>query len=146
VNTPWSAPKMDRGEIVFAIVTLLFACLWLAACGGQNLCRNSIVTALVSPDGERKAVMFQRDCGATTGFSTHVSVLKVGEFPKGGGNAFVSDGDHGQAREGSWGGPWARMRWLGPARLEVERASNSRVFVQKTRVAEVEITYRTLDR
>jgi hypothetical protein len=42
-----------------------------------------------SPDGRRDAVMFQRDCGATTGFSTQISILDTGGQPAGSGNGSV---------------------------------------------------------
>ena len=43
------------------------------------MCGNDIYSETLSPDGELKAVIFQRDCGATTGFSTQVSILDTDE-------------------------------------------------------------------
>jgi hypothetical protein len=45
---------------------------------GENwefMCGNYVVAEKISPDGRRKVVVFQRDCGATTGFSTQVSLF-----------------------------------------------------------------------
>ncbi|MGB8932800.1 MAG: hypothetical protein WCC48_16265 [Anaeromyxobacteraceae bacterium] len=45
-----------------------------------------------SPSGEFRAVVFDRGCGATTGFSTQVSLLRHGErLSNTGGNALVVD-------------------------------------------------------
>ena len=42
---------------------------------GKAMCGNEIFQEASSPDNSYKAVVFQRDCGATTGFSTQVSIL-----------------------------------------------------------------------
>jgi hypothetical protein len=42
------------------------------------MCGNSIQLRVPSPDGEYEAVQFTRDCGATTGYSTQVSVVRKG--------------------------------------------------------------------
>ncbi len=96
---------------------------------------------MASPDGKREAVLFQRDCGATTGFSTQISILEVGDTPLGGGNAFRADDDHGAAKAGTWGGSWAEMRWLASDRLLVRYATNSRIFEQDELVSGVSVSY-----
>lgn len=85
--------------------------------------------------------MFQRDCGATTGFSTQVSVLKAGEELFGSGNTFVADTDYGAATASDWGGPWAEIEWVTSNRLRVRYAVNSRIFEQDKRVSGVKISY-----
>ena len=42
------------------------------ACG---FCGSSPVQLVQSPDNQHAVAVYARDCGATTGFSTHVSVL-----------------------------------------------------------------------
>ena len=60
-----------------------------AAC---SLCGNDISQTVPSPAGGLKAVVFDRDCGATTGFSTQVSILYATEsLPNDGGNTLVLD-------------------------------------------------------
>src|SRR5947208_16689490 len=69
-------------------------------------------TAPQPADGALDAVLFQRDCGATTGFSTQVSVVSLGQqSPDEPASAFVADCDHGAAPSASWGGPPAAMAW-----------------------------------
>ena len=117
-----------------------FAALMICL-GCSNACQNTVVSRSPSPDGTRVAVLFQRDCGATTGFSTQISILDANDKPSGGGNAFVADDDHGAARVGDWEGSWAEMKWLSPERLRIRYATKSRVFKQKGSVSGVSISY-----
>lgn len=84
------AMSLTRLLTVFAMATLLGGC-------NDFLCGNEVIRRLDAPDGKHSAVLFQRDCGATTGFSTQISILDVGEDPSGGGNAFIADGGRGAA-------------------------------------------------
>lgn len=114
-------------------------CLMLGAC--SDSCSNEVVESVTSPDGAREAVMFQRDCGATTGFSTQVSIIERGEPLSGSGNVFRADDDHGAARTGPWGGSWAEMEWLASDRLLIRYATNSRLFEKDESVSGVAISY-----
>ena len=68
--------------------TLALASL-LAGCG--SVCENVPSQTVTSPSGALKAVVFSRNCGATTGFNTQVSVLRANEaLVDGGGNTFIS--------------------------------------------------------
>jgi hypothetical protein len=109
-------------------------------------CANSIISRADAPDGLHSAVMFQRDCGATTGFSTQISVLKPEQEPSDGGNAFIADADHGAAATGEWGGPWAEIRWLDNTTLLIRFASGSRIFEQSKQVSGVRINYQAVGR
>ena len=90
----------------------------------------------------REAVLFQRDCGATTGFTTQISVIEAGKPVSGAGNAFVADDDHGKAQVGNWGGPWEEASWLAADRLLIRYAPESRIFQQAYRMNGAAITYR----
>jgi len=113
-----------RISAALALATPLAACL-----DGAGLCENEIVSRIDAPGGRRTAVLFQRACGATTGFTTQISILGPGEVPTGKGNVFIADDDHGAAAVGDWGGPWAGMAWLGPnpfaSGMRPDRASSS---------------------
>ncbi len=113
----------------------------LALTGCADTCANEIVSRLPSPDSNWDAVIFQRDCGATTGFSTQISVLPSGAQPIDSGNAFRADDDHGAARTGAWGGPWAEAKWLSSNKLLVRYAAKSRLFAQNQNVSDVAISY-----
>jgi hypothetical protein len=56
-------------------------------------CSNTLSAVTQNPKGPSFAVLFTRDCGATTGWATHVSVVprpSVGHATTG--NVFVADG------------------------------------------------------
>jgi hypothetical protein len=59
-----------------------------------DLCANEIHQEIYSPERTVKAVIFQRDCGATTGFSTHVSIVPAEEVlgNDGAGNLYIANG------------------------------------------------------
>ena len=53
-------------------------------------CGNRSVDETVSPSGEWSAVLFVRDCGATTGLSLQMSVIREGDdLPNESGNLLV---------------------------------------------------------
>jgi hypothetical protein len=114
----------------------------LGGCG--DVCRNAVAVRARSPDGARDAVIFQRDCGATTAFSTQISVLDRDGQPKDGGTVFSADGDHGAARAGPWGGPCAEARWLAADHLLIRYAAGSRIFHQVDRSGAVRVTYEAI--
>jgi hypothetical protein len=103
-------------------------------------CANRAVSEAVSPDGRRHAVVFRRDCGATTGVSTQVSVLPVGRSPLGEGNVFVAEGEHGRAPEAG-GGPTVRVRWLDRRTLEVRYGGRVRVLRREARHDDTDVRF-----
>lgn len=103
--------------------------------GCSDTCQNRTVPRAEAPSGSLKAVLFQRDCGATTGFSSQVSVTDADDVPTGGGNVFVADTDQGTASATTWGGPWVEMRWLSPGNLLIRYDARARVFTQNESVA-----------
>lgn len=127
------------------VAAVLSLCVVLSGCRA-DACGNQIVSEVVAPDGETRAVLFQRDCGATTGFSTQISVMTRGEQPLGSGNAFVADDDHGAAAAASWGGPWAEMLWASPTRLVIRYDEMARVFASPTRVGNVRVSFEKVAR
>ena len=125
---------------VIAVTGLLF----VAGCSSD--CSNTPVTSSEAPDGLHTAIIFLRECGATTDFSTQISVLMAGQEPAGAGNAFIADADHGAAATGGWGGPWAEIVWVESDHLMVRYAANTRIFEQKNRVSSVKISYEQANR
>ena len=92
----------------------LAATVLTLAWGG--MCGNDVVARVPSPDGRLEAVVFQRDCGATTDFSTQVSVVRAGgSLPDAGGNLLVATG----GPPGPGGGPVVRAEWAGATRLRL---------------------------
>ncbi len=129
---------------------LLCACTVATACGAIDPCADRIIAEMPSPTGAVRVVVFERDCGATTGFSTQVSVLPRGETfhptpnsltSSSQANCFTCDSGHGQAAEGPGGGPWVAARWLSPTEVEIRYDQRARVFRRETSVRGVSVRY-----
>jgi hypothetical protein len=57
------------------------------------MCGNTIYNEIYSPNMLKKAVLFQRDCGATTGFSTQISIIHADtKLDNKSGNIYVKKG------------------------------------------------------
>jgi hypothetical protein len=110
-----------------------------------SACNNSIIQELKNPNNIYKIVIFSRDCGATTGFSTQVSIIKNNKRIKSKpGNICVADTDHGKAPSGSDGGPIIKAIWLEENLVEIELHEKSRVFKQEREYNRVTIKYNTI--
>lgn len=60
----------------------------------SGMCANDIISEHNQPDGKYKLVVFRRDCGATTDYSYHLSVIKANtDLKNQSGNIFVSNDD-----------------------------------------------------
>lgn len=145
----WKADIDDEGALATPDTmfrTGILAVGLIALSGCSDSCANTLISRVDAPDGLHSAVIFQRDCGATTGFSTQISVVKHGDEPSGGGNIFRADDDHGAAAAGEWGGPWAEIKWLAPDHLQLRYAAKSRLFEQEDEVSGVKISYQQVSR
>jgi hypothetical protein len=103
---------------------------------GCGLCRNEEQNRAKSPDGAAEAVLFQRDCGATTDFSTQISVLPSGSsLGDRSGNVFVAGANNDGAARASWGGPPAAVRWAGPRRLTVTYHPTASLYLEEKSIS-----------
>lgn len=143
------APSKRRLAIPIALFGIAFP---LAAC--SDPCSNRVTERLVSPDGEWIAILFVRDCGATTGFSTQLTLTRADvDVPEGTGNVFVAGRDK-TTLAAEWGGPWAGMEWAATApgadwpdttaegwELIVTHDASARIFASHTVVDGVPIRF-----
>ena len=139
------------GDFATAMTTLMrtvVATIAVAASvsGCSDTCRNTVVSTAVAPGGAQQALLFQRDCGATTGFSSQVSLTTSSASSSGSGNAFVADTGHGSAKASAWGGPWVQLHWQTPQRLLIRYDREARVFTKNRSAAGVSITYEAVSR
>jgi hypothetical protein len=109
--------------------------VWMA--GG--LCRNEVAVRAPSPDQARDAVVFSRDCDATSGFSTQVSIIPhAAELPNEAGNLFRATG-------GSGGpiprGPIVYVTWRGKDSVELRYEAGSRIAYSAQTLDGVTATY-----
>ena len=129
---------------VLAVAVVLYFLLTLTSGGflvSWSTCRNTVIERIPSPDGRRAAVIYARNCGTTTDFSTQLSVLPRHRGPWGNGNVFVADTDHGKAPSGKEGGPTVKARWLDNRTLEVRYHPRARLIKNATRHDDIDIRY-----
>lgn len=113
----------------------------------DGMCGNEVLAEYPSPDGRLKAVVFQRDCGATTGFSTQVSILPVSSaLENEGGNRFSADTDHRRAPSGQGGGPEVRFHWVSDTNAELQHHQFARIFRANANAKGAQVAYVTFNR
>lgn len=104
-------------------------------------CTNSVVATVPSPDGNWNAVLFDRQCGASGGFSSHVSVIDSdSKLPVEAGNVLVAvDGD--SAGLTSWGGPLVELSWTEDDRLNIDFDQTATLSFRRDSQAGVSISF-----
>lgn len=109
----------------------------------ESSCENQPVRKFGSPDNRYEIILFQRDCGATTGFSTQVSIVSAGKkLPKRKGNIFIADDGDRPVPLGAWGGPAVEIQWIAKDGVLIEYPEGSRVFLNKKEFKDVHIEYK----
>jgi hypothetical protein len=139
---------------VIQLVRLLGIVLLCALSGCVDPCGNDVLKEVPSADGRLKAVVFQRDCGATTGLSTQVTILRSNErllarptwLHSTEPGAFVADTNQGQAPSGAGGGPEVTVQWMGPSRLRISHHTEARTFLRAPSLSGVVFEVSTQDR
>lgn len=130
------------GSIVLMVGVPIFLFLFLAKSFGEGMCSNSFLYDVPSPSGTLKATVFERSCGATTGFTTHVSILQAREqVPDEGGNVFLADTDRGRAPSGIGGGPAVQITWLADHKARIEHHPLARLFKTEQSYQGVTVEY-----
>lgn len=125
----WKNVGLGCGALVLIVLGASWAGLrWVSG----SMCGITFVHEVISPDGSQRLVAFERNCGATSPFITHVSLLSRSEsLSNDSGNVFVADRDHGAAPSGPGGGPEVRMRWTSPNSAVIEHHRAARVHKSK---------------
>ncbi len=112
-----------------AAITVITCSAILGGCG--ELCSNATIASVTSPSGAHKAVVFVRNCGATAGWSTQVSVLRSSESVQNqAGNALVVEGKAA-----------VTVRWQSASAVTLSGLSNGRLFKQEQSANGVSVTY-----
>jgi hypothetical protein len=95
----------------------------------EDLCGNDIKQKIPSPNGENVAYIFERSCGATTGFSPQLSILnKDDKFQNESGNTFRSDKNF-------------SIEWLNEKNLKVIYDKSSETYEMDKKVNGIKIEY-----
>jgi hypothetical protein len=109
----------------------------------DDMCGNKIIRTEFSPDKKYKIVIFSRDCGATTDFSTQVSILKVAEkLENESGNIFSADSEHGKAKIDENNIVAIKSKWINNNKVIITYDKNARLFKTENSFNEIEIEYR----
>lgn len=117
---------MAKGNFTFALMTSAL----LIGCEG-DMCGNEISQSITSPAGSYIAYVFSRNCGATTGFNTQVSVLpSTAKAPLDSGNLYIN----------SQKIP-AQLQWQSDKVLKVSGVISSSTIKQKTTAEGVNVIY-----
>ena len=103
-------------------------------------CRNTIIADIPAPAGAHHAVLFDRDCGATTRGSAQVSVLARGEMPEAAGNVFGTDVAFGPELSPRLGQPLV-VRWLDAQTLEIRYDERARPRMSGAAQGSVRVRY-----
>jgi hypothetical protein len=138
---------------VFALLILFGAGSFALRAFEGGICGNELIAADTAPSRRYKAIVFVRNCGATTTFGTHVSIVER--------DAQLHDDEVGNVLaidatccldprsrvlpRNSIGGPVAATRWIGSDTLSVTYASGVRVFRQTLVYREIPIVYAKID-
>ena len=112
---------------------------------GSDLCGNEIIETKISPNSTHKIIIFQRNCGATTDFSTQISVLEMDEnIENKSGNIFSADSDHGKAELTANGIINTKIKWINEKTVLIEYDKNVRVFQNEESINNINIRYKIL--
>ena len=109
--------------VAIGAVILLFFMATISLLGfTSGLCDNTIWSSHASPNKNFKLVTFERNCGATTGFSTHLSILKNGEtLPNSAGDTLVIKGRPGDVAPD--------ISWINDKKIELRIKRGGMVFL-----------------
>ncbi len=125
------------------------ALLALLSNADDRLCGTYVMDEVLSPNRKSKAVSYQIDCGATTGFNTHMAILPGGSTLEiedrklwGVTSFFVVESNNDPAPRTQYGGPKVTVRWISDARLEVNHDARARVIRKDASFAGMDIEYR----
>ncbi|MFC7625445.1 hypothetical protein [Microlunatus sp. GCM10028923] len=132
---------MTRG--LGALLLILLGVLGAAGCStGPDLCERTEVKRVAAPEGDRAAVVFVKNCGATTGYSTHVSVVAPDQAVGDDNEIFSADGDDGVVPLGPDNALALRVTWSAADRLMIEYPAGTRIFTQQPDRGPIKIDYR----
>lgn len=126
-------------EMIVGIWKLLVFLFLIIVTPKEELCGLDIASELISPDGQYKAYIYQFDCGATTPFTSNVTVLENNaklEYKSG--NLFSA---YGGSKTGSWHGPYTEVEWVADNKLSISYIADAVVTKKKKSVGEVSAKY-----
>lgn len=128
-------------KVIIWIAAILIAML-AAACVAlysffsslPDLCGNEIFQEVYSPGHQYNAVVYQRDCGAKTGFSTQVAIIDAKDsLEDAGGPAYVARNHPNETQ--------LQLTWLSEQSLQISN-SDPKALTRKNKVKGVTVIYK----
>lgn len=138
--------QLFLGLCVFTGLCLISAMVFIGyfLSATKNICGNDILDSVTSPDSKDKVVVFVRNCGATTEWSTQASIIRKADSISHGdiGNILRIESNH----AGTWplatkGWPIIIPEWQTPELLTVYFSRNSAVLYQGDKVGDVNVQF-----
>ncbi len=131
--------KLLRKTIVLLIA--IFG-LSVSLSGCSDLCESTADYSVPSPDGEQTVHVYQLSCGATTEFSTHISLL-AGDAEIGGnpGNLFIATA--GEADLTAINTVKTEVEWIDSDQLLIRYDAKAKVIEQVDQLTGVSVQYET---
>lgn len=139
-------------------LTLSFMCLFVFLLGfaTSDLCSETLIIERYSPNQKFKAFISQIDCGATTGFNTHVDIERVDNssskmsllqevYGKKERKVFLAENGYTKRSAGIHGGPEVHIKWEDNSKLSVCYHESSRIKIKNTPVKGVEILFQAIN-
>jgi hypothetical protein len=126
-----------RGRSIVIWLLVLQPAILTVSC--SSLCGNRLISETPEPGGSRKLVVFERGCGAATGFVTHVALLEGAERLSNStvGDVFAADSNHGAAQF-----MYVYVDWTPRGAIVVTYPANARVYNKVQRIADFPVSYR----
>lgn len=108
---------------------------------------TDVAQEIASPNGRYTAMLMVRNAGATTDYSTQISLAATKSLgfrflaPGRPGNLFIADGDHGAVPVNGRGLMDVELQWESPSDLLIYFPPNARVYKQASKVELVTVKY-----
>lgn len=123
--------------IVLLIVGAMFFLL-------KGSCESQICQTIDCPINKYKVVAFQRDCGATTNFSTQISLLRrKQELSNKSGNIFIAESTG--APINNQGIFYTDIKWLDNKTILINHPKAVKIFKQEFKIKGITVRYRIVD-
>ena len=134
---------MKFAALAFAAIGMIaVGSLFVVALIPGFLCENTLIEEVLSPDGELKAIIFQRECSSSRDYFTQVSINPARtELPSGVGNIFIANTNDGAAPGSPAGGPVVRVHWRDETLLELSHHPKARIFLSEPGIEGISIEY-----
>lgn len=140
----WKKIVIGLVSVLLLLAATAIGGLYLLGSFSSDMCGVNLLRETPSPNGKLKAVLFQIDCGATTGFNSHVAIMPNNvALSSNTESFFAADRNGGKAPDGEGGGPEVQVDWVSDVQLNIQYHELARIFHNEKTSEGVNIVYRT---